>query len=75
METALSYQYSPYERKRVEDNRKRMVIGTPQQVKEQLLELAGAYGTDEIMAVTITHDFQDRLDSYRLLAEAFHQSI
>lgn len=52
-----------------------MVIGTPQQVKEQLLELAGAYGTEEIMAVTITHDFQDRLESYRLLAEAFHQSI
>ncbi|MCY7847723.1 LLM class flavin-dependent oxidoreductase [Bacillus haynesii] len=74
LETAVSYQYSPYERKRVEDNRKRMVIGTPQQVKKQLLELAGAYGTDEIMAVTITHDFQDRLESYRLLAEAFHQS-
>lgn len=45
------------------------------EVKEQPLELAGAYGTDEIMAVTITHDFQDRLDSYRPLAEAFHQSI
>ncbi|MEK5503798.1 LLM class flavin-dependent oxidoreductase [Bacillus sp. FSL M8-0168] len=69
--TALSYQYSPYEKKRVEENRKRMVIGTKEQVKQQLLALAGAYGADEIMAVTITHDFRDKLNSYRLLAEAF----
>lgn len=48
-----------------------MVIGTRGQVKKQLLKLAEAYGTEEIMAVTITHDFQDKLTSYRLLAEAF----
>lgn len=71
LDTALSYQYSPYEKKRIEDNRKRMVIGTRGQVKKQLLKLAEAYGTEEIMAVTITHDFQDKLTSYRLLAEAF----
>ncbi|WP_307892808.1 LLM class flavin-dependent oxidoreductase [Bacillus swezeyi] len=73
--TALSYDYSPYEKRRIADNRKRMVIGTQQQVKEQLLELAGAYGTDEIMAVTITYDFQDKLNSYCLLAEAFQNEI
>ncbi|MCY8264505.1 LLM class flavin-dependent oxidoreductase, partial [Bacillus inaquosorum] len=30
-----------------------------------------AYGTEEIMAVTITHHFEDKLHSYRLLQEAF----
>ncbi|MFN2744686.1 MULTISPECIES: LLM class flavin-dependent oxidoreductase [Bacillus] len=70
-ETAQSYEYSSYEKRRINDNRNRMVIGTQRQVKQQLLALADAYGTDEVMAVTITHNFQDKLKSYRLLAEAF----
>ncbi|MBD0258571.1 MAG: LLM class flavin-dependent oxidoreductase, partial [Cytophagales bacterium] len=30
-----------------------------------------AYGVDELVIVTITHDFADRVRSYELLAEAF----
>lgn len=65
------YPLAPAQRARMEYNRQRMVSGTPVQVKMQLEKLAADYGVEEIMAVTITYDFQDRLRSYELLAEAF----
>lgn len=52
-------------------NRPRVVSGTPAQVHAQFTEMAADYGVDEITAVTITADFQDRRRSYELLAEAF----
>lgn len=51
--------------------RRRSVVGTPDQVKERLLALAADYQADELVVVTITHDFKARLRSYELLAEAF----
>ncbi|WP_033370448.1 LLM class flavin-dependent oxidoreductase [Hymenobacter norwichensis] len=56
---------------RLDYHRTRMVSGTPEQVREQLEKLAADYGVDEVTAVTITYDFQDRLRSYELLAEVF----
>ncbi|MGE0227888.1 MAG: LLM class flavin-dependent oxidoreductase [Dehalococcoidia bacterium] len=44
--------------------------GNPVRVAEGLRELAGEYGVDEVLVVTITHDYRDRLRSYELLAEA-----
>ncbi|MEH0158607.1 LLM class flavin-dependent oxidoreductase [Limibacter armeniacum] len=64
-------QLSPMEEARIMHNRNRMVFGTPASVKKQLENLAEQYGSDEVMVVTITHDFKDRLRSYELLAEAF----
>ncbi|MFJ5964204.1 LLM class flavin-dependent oxidoreductase [Bacillus sp. NPDC093026] len=72
-EDAKDYPYSVYERQRVAANRKRMVIGTASSVKQQLTALARVYRTNELMAVTITHQMQDRLTSYRLLKEAFDE--
>jgi luciferase family oxidoreductase group 1 len=45
-------------------------IGSPQQVRDKLFQLADEYGADEIMVVTITYDFEARKRSYELLAEA-----
>jgi luciferase family oxidoreductase group 1 len=45
------------------------VVGDPDGVRAELLRLAEHYGVEEIMAVTVTHNFQARLRSYRLLAE------
>ncbi|MGE6630455.1 LLM class flavin-dependent oxidoreductase [Bacillus sp. NPDC077027] len=73
LELAKAYSYSPYEQKRVLENRKRMVVGTKETVKQQLLTLAKAYHTDEVIAVTITHRLEDRFTSYRLLKEAFNE--
>jgi luciferase family oxidoreductase group 1 len=68
-EKAAAYPYSPFERARVLENRKRMVVGNPQNVKARLLELSEQYETDEIMLVTITYDFEDKLRSFKLVAD------
>jgi luciferase family oxidoreductase group 1 len=47
----------------------RVIAGTPEQVREALLAMAERYGVDELMIVTVTHDFAARLRSYELLAE------
>lgn len=63
--------YSSAEMERVLYNRKRVVTGTPAQIKNKLTQLASDYNVDEIIAVTITEHLEDRLDSYKLLAETF----
>jgi luciferase family oxidoreductase group 1 len=71
VEEALAYPYSDAERARVAHNRRRQVIGAPEQVRERLLELGARYGVDELVVVSICHDFAARKRSYALLAEAF----
>ncbi|MGA8399254.1 MAG: LLM class flavin-dependent oxidoreductase [Stellaceae bacterium] len=70
-EEALAYPYTEIERRFVEHSRRRQIVGTPDTVKPQLEALAGTYGVDEIVVLTITHDFAARKRSYALLAEAF----
>ncbi|HEX8503981.1 MAG TPA: LLM class flavin-dependent oxidoreductase [Hymenobacter sp.] len=66
-----SYQFTAEDRLHLRHNQGRVVSGTPEQVHAQFTALAAEYAVDEITAVTITADFQDRLRSYELLAEAF----
>ncbi|HEX4996177.1 MAG TPA: hypothetical protein VFX87_14430 [Methylomirabilota bacterium] len=40
-------------------------------MRERLLAMVADYQADELVVVTITHDFKARLRSYELLAEAF----
>ncbi|HEX5317948.1 MAG TPA: LLM class flavin-dependent oxidoreductase [Stellaceae bacterium] len=70
-EDALSYPYNEAERRLVEYHRRRQVVGDPAQVKERLEAMAAEYGVEEIVVLTITHDFVARKRSYTLLAEAF----
>jgi len=49
---------------------RRAIIGAPDRVAAELEELAVAYGADEVMVVTITHDHAARRRSYELIAEA-----
>jgi len=63
--------YSPWEQERILYNRKRVVTGNPDQMKDKLTRLANDYDVNEIIAVTITEDFEDRLTSYKLLADIF----
>lgn len=69
LEKAISYRYSPFELKRIQENRKRMIVGNPKKIKQKLEELSELYQTDEIMLVSITYDFQDKLKSYALIAD------
>src|SRR5262249_7408771 len=50
---------------------RRAIIGSPEKVRADVEELAVAYGAEEVIAVTITHDHQARRRSYELLADAF----
>ena len=50
---------------------RRAVVGTPEQVRLGLEEVASAYGAEEVIVVTITHDHAARVRSYELIAEAF----
>ena len=71
VEEAESYPYTEQEMAIVEHARRRSIVGTPEQVRERLVAVAAAYGAEELMVVSITHDFKARLRSYQLLAEAF----
>jgi luciferase family oxidoreductase group 1 len=71
VEEAEAYPYSEQELSIVHHVRRRTIAGAPEQVRDRLLALAGAYGAAELVIVTIAHDFKARLRSYQLLAEAF----
>ena len=51
--------------------RRRMTVGTKEMVRDGLDAIAGDYGADEVMIVTITHSHEARRRSYELVAEAF----
>lgn len=63
--------YSIAEQGRIEYNRQRVITGDPAAIKQKLTKLAANYNVDELIAVTIAEDFDDRLLSYKLLAEQF----
>lgn len=71
MEKAQNFAYSSHDKYLIRQNRKRMIIGTKEQIKQKILDLSEAYETNEFMIVTITYRFEDKLNSYRLLADAF----
>jgi luciferase family oxidoreductase group 1 len=52
----------------------RYVMGAPDRVRSQLIDMASQLGIDELMVVTIVHDHQARMRSYELLAAAFELS-
>ena len=70
VEEALAYQYRPDELAFVQQYARVCVDGNPQQVKEQLDDLADQYQTPDLSIVTIAHDFADRVRSYELVADA-----
>ena len=70
-EEAAAYPYTAQEWAFVEDRLRTAAIGTPAQVKEAIEKVGREWQTDEIMTVTITYDFADRIRSYEMLADAF----
>ena len=50
--------------------KQQMIIGNPQHVKEELARLQAHYDADEMMLNTITYALEDRIASYRYIAEA-----
>src|SRR5690606_36351796 len=73
--TATTYPYTEIEQIFVAQNRQKRVIGTPEQVKEQLLQMADDYQADEVLINSPIHDAQARLRSYELIAQAFAEEM
>jgi luciferase family oxidoreductase group 1 len=67
---AARHRYSDEERRYVESQRARAVIGGPQKAKRELREMTNRYAADELMVLTITGDYDSRRRSYELLIEA-----
>ncbi|WP_110927936.1 LLM class flavin-dependent oxidoreductase [Bacillus massiliglaciei] len=55
--------------KNADRNENKMLIGSPKQVKEGLMKIQEEFRTEEIMLNTIAHRPEDRLQSFRLIAE------
>ena len=65
------YNFSPEERFRIQQNKGRIISGTPDQVKSQLSDLAEEFDVDEIIVTTMTYSHADRIRSFELLAGIF----
>ncbi len=70
-EEALAYDYNSQELQVVDANKANRFAGTPESLYTQLSEFANEHGLEELLVLTITHDFDKRVRSYELLAEAF----
>jgi luciferase family oxidoreductase group 1 len=53
----------------IHEAKKKMIIGNPIEVRQELMRMQKLYQADEIMIVTITHRYEDRIRSYELLSK------
>ncbi|WP_317897989.1 LLM class flavin-dependent oxidoreductase [Aurantibacillus circumpalustris] len=65
------HSFSMEELERIKNHKGRIVSGTKEQVKDQLLKLADEFKVDEIMVTVMANNSQDRKRSFELLADAF----
>jgi len=70
-EIAKAYNYTPGEWQRVLFNRGRMVIGTPDIVKEKITALTNEFDVEEVVIATFAEQAEDRFRSYELFSEVF----
>jgi luciferase family oxidoreductase group 1 len=68
-EEAEAYQPTPAERHAIDGWTASHVVGSPATVRRQLDELVARTGADELMLTTMTHSPDDRVRSYRLVAD------
>ena len=66
---AAAYDITAADRERIGSRREHQILGTRDPVRRQLAALAASCGADELVVVSITHDFRQRVRCYELLAE------
>ena len=71
LEDAASHPFTEEQLEAARGKRSRQIVGTPQQVKAGIEALAEESEADEVVVLTITPAFEDRVKSYELLAAAF----
>ncbi|TFB21698.1 LLM class flavin-dependent oxidoreductase [Filobacillus milosensis] len=71
-EEASQNKYNMYEMEAIRENRKRMIVGDAESVKQQIEYLADLFNVNEVMVNVIVSPFDKRLESYTKLAKAFN---
>jgi alkanesulfonate monooxygenase SsuD/methylene tetrahydromethanopterin reductase-like flavin-dependent oxidoreductase (luciferase family) len=69
VESTARHDWTEQERTRAKARAQAIIAGTPDHVHETIKGLAEGHGAEEVMVNTLTSDPEDRLTSYRLLAE------
>lgn len=69
IEEAKEYNLNEKETEQFMAMKNKMIIGNPMEVCSALRNMANHYGADELMILTITHSPEDRIESYKLIAE------
>jgi luciferase family oxidoreductase group 1 len=67
---ALAYPYDEGELDQVRRYRRAQVVGTADEVCDELRELVRATAADELMLMAMVHSHEERVHSYRLIADA-----
>ena len=70
-EDAAAYPYTPIDRQRAAQNRKRLIVGSAETARSRIQTLADVTKADEVMVTTMVFDHAARKHSYELLAKAF----
>ncbi|MFF1924489.1 LLM class flavin-dependent oxidoreductase [Streptomyces sp. NPDC058221] len=68
--TAAGYAYAEPEVQFLDELAERQLIGSPATVHDKLTDLVARTGADELMALTVVPDQEERLRSFELLAQA-----
>ncbi|GGJ35913.1 LLM class flavin-dependent oxidoreductase [Deinococcus roseus] len=71
VEEARAYPYTERDRQLIQMYRHSLVLGSPQEVKAELLQLAEQVKARELILSTTVPGQKERLRSYQLIAEAF----
>ncbi len=67
---ALAYELTDAERERIATRREHQILGTKRVVRAQLEALAASCQAEELVVVSITHEFRERVRCYELLMDA-----
>ena len=70
-EAAAAHEYTPGQMRIIEGHRPLWIVGSPATVKAEIERKVAESGADEVMITTTMWDYELRLRSFRLLAEAF----
>ena len=70
LQETKDYRFSPEELSVLEMEKDKIIAGTPEQVLKELEKWAERFDLDEVIASMFTHSFEDKKESFELLAGA-----
>jgi len=70
-EEAMAHVFTPEEKSIAASFKKLQIVGTPEQVRARIKEIATRTGADEVMVSTQAYDPSARIRSFELVAQAF----